>query len=50
MITAPWQSIWAVDFEFAGKDGDTPRPLCVVAHDLLSGRWTRQWLDGESAP
>ena len=50
MTTAPWKSIWAVDFEFAGKDGDTPRPLCVVAHDLLSGRWTRQWLDGESAP
>jgi DNA polymerase-1 len=44
-----WKSIWAVDFEYAAAEGDHPRPLCVVAHDLQSGRRLRQWLDGDSA-
>jgi DNA polymerase-1 len=44
-----WKSIWAVDFEYAAAEGDNPRPLCVVAHDLQSGRRLRQWLDGVSA-
>ena len=45
-----WKAIWAVDFEFAVTDGDLPRPLCVVAHDLTSGRRIRQWLQDTSAP
>ena len=39
-----WKSIWAVDFEFAAHRGENPRPLCVVAHDLLSGQRVRRWL------
>jgi len=39
-----WKSIWAVDFEFAAIEGENPRPLCVVAHDLLSGQRVRRWL------
>ena len=39
-----WKSIWAVDFEFAAHEGENPRPLCVVAHDLLSGQRVRRWL------
>ena len=36
-----WKAIWAVDFEFAVTNGDLPRPLCVVAHDLTSGNLKR---------
>jgi DNA polymerase-1 len=45
-----WRAVWAVDFEFAVEEGGLPRPLCVVAHDLTSGRRIRQWLQGTSAP
>jgi len=45
-----WDSIWCVDFEFFAPAGETPRPLCVVAHDLLSGRRIRRWLDGTASP
>lgn len=45
-----WKSIWAVDFEFAAPEGENPRPLCVVAHDLLSGQKVRRWLAHEDAP
>jgi len=40
-----WRSIWAVDFEFASPEGGRPVPHCVVAHDLVSGRCVRRWLD-----
>jgi DNA polymerase-1 len=40
-----WRSIWAVDFEFGAAEGALPRPRCVVAHDLVSGRRWRRWLD-----
>lgn len=46
MTAAHWRSIWAVDFEFGAAEGERPRPLCVVAHDLVSGRRLRQWLEG----
>jgi DNA polymerase-1 len=40
-----WRSVWAVDFEFATSPGEHPRPLCVVAHDLVGGHIVRQWID-----
>ena len=38
--------IWCVDFEyFTGESGaDAPRPICMVAIDLLSGDTIREWL------
>lgn len=45
-----WDSIWCVDFEFFAPDGETPLPLCVVAHDLLSGRRISRWLVGTACP
>lgn len=50
MKAAIWDSIWCVDFEFFAPDGETPRPLCVVAHDLVSGRRIHRWLDGTASP
>src|SRR5262245_14963465 len=42
-----FREIWLVDFEFefgGSKDnGELPRPVCLVAHELRSGRTIRQW-------
>ncbi len=40
-----WRAIWCVDFEFGAPKGGHPKPLCVVASDLVSGRKVRQWID-----
>ena len=41
----PYESIVAADFEFefGGRDGNRPRPVCMVAKDLRSGRDWRIW-------
>lgn len=36
--------IWVVDTEYVARDGDCPDPVCVVAHELRSGREERVWL------
>ena len=41
----PFNEIWAVDFEFNGKPGDRPNPVCMVARELRSGRRHRLWAD-----
>jgi DNA polymerase I len=38
-------NIWCVDFEFMADSGENPEPVCLVAHELLSGRIIRQWRD-----
>ena len=40
------------DFEFAALPGERPTPLCLVAHELRSGRRFRVWKDqfGPAAP
>ena len=40
-----FQEIWAVDFEFYGNSGDRPTPVCLIAHELLTGRTLRIWQD-----
>src|SRR5262249_34682344 len=51
-----FKSINVVDFEYVTAHrlnsvpkGSNPRPVCVVVHELRSGRKTRLWLDGSSA-
>src|SRR5262249_18620166 len=44
-----FREVWLVDFEFTAPDGCNPRPLCLVARELRSGRLVRLWL-GEDAP
>jgi DNA polymerase I len=41
----PFREIWAVDFEYYVTDGEQPRPLCLVAKELKSGRIIRLWRD-----
>jgi DNA polymerase I len=41
----PFDQIWAVDFEFDAKPGENPKPVCLVARELLSGRTIRLWQD-----
>ena len=37
-----------VDFEFQQADGERPEPLCVVAHELVSGRRHRRMLTSDA--
>jgi DNA polymerase family A len=49
----PFREIWVIDTEFypgagkanGGRDGDRITPLCVVAHEMRSGRVVRLWQD-----
>jgi len=47
-----YREIWLVDFEFIAKDGNRPEPICLVAHELRSGRRVRLGQDefGSSPP
>jgi hypothetical protein len=48
MLSPEWQcfaQMWAHDFEFTQGPGETPAPLCWVAHELRSGRTIRLWRD-----
>ena len=44
---ARFREIWAVDFEFHAPPGCRPKPLCLVAHELISG--DQIWLWGEDS-
>lgn len=37
--------IWCVDFEFGAPPGERPQSVCVVAHELRSGKRLRLWQD-----
>jgi hypothetical protein len=39
----PFREVWLADFEFQALDGERPRPICLVAHELNSGRQLRIW-------
>jgi DNA polymerase-1 len=40
-----FQEIWCVDFEFESPDSGNPRPICMVALELKSGREIRLFRD-----
>jgi DNA polymerase-1 len=40
-----FREIVLVDFEFRALDGERPEPVCLVAHELRSGRNFRFWRD-----
>jgi DNA polymerase-1 len=49
----PYKAIVAADFEFefGGRDGNLPRPVCMVAKELRTGQEWRVWRGGfDSAP
>ena len=39
-----------VDFEFRQPNGERPEPVCVVAHELVSGRRHRRMLTSDVLP
>jgi DNA polymerase I len=48
----PFEEIWLHDFEFVSQPGEHPDVVCLVAHELRSGRTLRLWRDelGERPP
>lgn len=42
-------NVWVVDTEYVQPDGCRPDPVCVVAHELRSGREERVWLASSDA-
>ena len=40
-----FREIVVADFEFAATPGERPAPVCLVAHELRSGRRIRIWED-----
>ena len=40
-----FREVWLVDFEFYAPPGERPRVICLVAHELGSGRVMRLWED-----
>ena len=47
-----FRELVVADFEFVATPGEQPRPVCLVAHELRSGRRFRIWQDqfGSSPP
>ena len=41
----PFDEVWLVDFEFETPAGDRPRPVCLCARELRTGRRLRVWRD-----
>ncbi len=45
-ITKEFREIWAIDFEYHQPPGETPDVICLVAHEITSGRTIRLSADG----
>lgn len=45
MTLDPFSEVWVVDFEFRAAQGERPEPVCLVAHEMHSGRQLRLWED-----
>ncbi len=42
---AGFEEIWCVDAEYSAPTGHRPKPICLVARELRSGRQLRLWED-----
>jgi DNA polymerase-1 len=40
-----FREVWLIDFEYFGRPGDRPVPVCMVAWELHSNRYLRLWQD-----
>lgn len=45
MKLSDFKEIWLADFEFIMDDGDHPKPVCMVAWEVRSGKKLRIWQD-----
>lgn len=52
MVLDGYKTIWVVDYEFRAGSGERPEPVCLVAHEVRSGRLLRLWKDqwGDQCP
>jgi DNA polymerase I len=41
----PFHQVWAVDFEFTAPPGERPKPICLVAREMRTGKIVRVWQD-----
>lgn len=46
----PYRFIWVIDFEFIAEDGEHPVVVCMVAHEINSGKTLRVWQGSFSIP
>lgn len=44
-LSRDYDEIWVLDFEFDAQSGERPEPICMVAHEIVSGRRLRLWQD-----
>src|SRR5262245_9258194 len=44
-MLSQYREVWLVDFEFVVGGGNRPDPVCLVGHELHSGRTIRLWRD-----
>lgn len=40
-----FSEVWVVDFEFRAAPGELPEPVCLVAHEIHSGKRLQLWED-----
>jgi DNA polymerase family A len=45
LLGLPFREIWCIDFEFEAAAGENPRPVCLVAKEVGTGRLIRLWQD-----
>jgi hypothetical protein len=45
ILGLPFREIIAIDFEFEAGEGENPRPVCMVAKEIGSGRLIKLWQD-----
>src|SRR5262245_17789684 len=44
-LFSEFDEVWCVDYEFFATQGNRPIPICLVAHEVLTGRTLRYWQD-----
>ena len=44
-LLAGFEEVWCVDTEYSAQDGHRPKPICLVARELRSGRQLQLWAD-----
>jgi hypothetical protein len=40
-----FREVWLCDFEFISGPGERPIPVCMMAYEAHTSRWTRLWRD-----
>ncbi len=43
-----FKNIFVIDFEFIADSGETSKPVCIVAHEIISGETKKVWLEGKN--